>query len=89
MFGFDPKYAMFDITPLENQFILEYLPAARGDYVKVYLYGLMRCYHPEEDMNVDRMGHELNMTEEDVAAAFRRRVIRVERDTIVTTCKRT
>ena len=80
MFGFDTKYAMFDITPVENQFILEYLPAARGDYVKVYLYGLMRCYHPEEDMNLDRMSHELNMTQEDVINAFsyweRRRLVR-------------
>ena len=80
MFGFDTKYAMFDITPVENQFILEYLPAARGDYVKVYLYGLMRCYHPEEDMNLDRMSHELNMTREDVINAFgyweRRRLVR-------------
>ena len=80
MFGFDTKYAMFDITPVENQFILEYLPAAKGDYTKVYLYGLMRCYHPEEDMNLDRMCHELNMTEEQVTAAFgyweRRRLVR-------------
>lgn len=80
MFGFDAKYAMFDITPVENQFILEYLPAARGDYVKVYLYGLMRCYHPEEDMNLDRICHELNMTEDEVRAAFsyweRRRLVR-------------
>ena len=80
MFGFDTKYAMFDITPLENQFILEYLPAAKGDYVKVYLYGLMRCYHPEEDMNLDRMCHELNMTEENVLNAFgyweRKRLVR-------------
>ena len=80
MFGFDTKYAMFDITPVENQFILEYLPAARGDYVKVYLYGLMRCYHPEEDMNLDRMSHELNMTREDIINAFgyweRRRLVR-------------
>ena len=80
MFGFDTKYAMFDITPVENQFILEYLPAAKGDYVKVYLYGLMRCYHPEEDMNLDRMCHELNMTEDEVTAAFgyweRRRLVR-------------
>lgn len=79
MFGFDTKYAMFDITPVENQFILEYLPAAKGDYVKVYLYGLMRCYHPEEDMNLDRMCHELNMTEDTIRAAFsyweRRRLI--------------
>ena len=80
MFGFDPKYAMFDITPVANQFILEYLPAAKGDYVKVYLYGLMRCYHPEEEMNLDRMSHELGMTEENVMNAFayweRKRLVR-------------
>lgn len=71
MFGFDERFAMFDITPVENQFILEYLPGAKGDYVKVYLYGLMRCYHPEEDMSPARMSHELNMTEDEIAAAFR------------------
>ena len=71
MFGFDTKYAMFDVTPVENQFILEYLPAAKGDYVRVYLYGLMRCYHPEENMSLSRMCHELNMTEDQVTAAFR------------------
>ena len=80
MFGFDERYAMFDITPVENQYILEYLPEAKGDYVKVYLYGLMRCYHPEEDMSLGRMSRELNMTEEDVTAAFRywerRRLVR-------------
>lgn len=71
MFGFDERYSMFDVTPLENQFILEFLPEARGDYVKVYLYGLLRCYHPEADMNLDRMSHELGMTEDEIAAAFR------------------
>ena len=71
MFAFDERYAMFDVTPVENSFILEYLPDAKGDYVKVYLYGLMRCYHPEEDMSPARMSHELGMTEDDVAAAFR------------------
>ena len=71
MFGFDERYAMFDITPVENQFILEYLPKAKGDHVRVYLYGLMRCYHPEEDMSLERMSHELNMTEDEIQAAFR------------------
>ena len=79
MFRFDTKYAMFDITPVENQFILEYLPAAKGDYVRVYLYGLMRCYHSEEDMNLDRMSHELNITREEIISAFsyweRRRLV--------------
>ena len=80
MFGFDERYAMFDITPVENQFILEYLPNARGDYVKVYLYGLMCCYHPEKEMNLDTMCHELDMSEDDVQAAFsyweRRKLVR-------------
>lgn len=71
MFGFDDKYAMFDITPVQNQFIAEYLPHAKGDYVKVWLYGLMQCYHASEDLNPDTMAHELEMTEEDVLAAFR------------------
>ena len=26
----------FGVTPLDNIFILDYLPAAKGDYVKVY-----------------------------------------------------
>ena len=47
MFGFDERYAVFDVTPVDNQFILEYLPAAKGDYVKVYLYGLTQCCHPQ------------------------------------------
>jgi len=71
MFRFDERFAMFDITPVENQFILEYLPAAKGDYVKVYLYGLMYCYHPEKNINMDMICHELNMPEDDVMAAFR------------------
>ena len=71
MFGFDKQFAMFDVTPVENQYILELLPAAKGDYVKVYLYGLMYCYHPEESLSVDQIAHDLNMTAEDVLAAFR------------------
>lgn len=70
-FEFDDRFAMFDVTPVDNQFIQEYLPNAKGDYVRVYLYGLMRCYHPEEDMNIDRMSHELNMSDEDVLSAYR------------------
>ena len=69
MFGFDKQFAMFDVTPVENQYILELLPAAKGDYVKVYLYGLMYCYHPEESLSVDQIAHDLNMTAEDVLAS--------------------
>lgn len=71
MFGFDERYPVFDVTPVDNQFILEYLPGAKGDHVKVYLYGLTQCYHPQGDMDLERMTRELNMTMEDVQAAFR------------------
>ena len=70
-FAFDEQFAMFDITPVENQFILEYLPAAKGDYVKVYLYGLLCCYHPKKEMDLNTMGRELGMTEEEILAAYR------------------
>ena len=71
MFGFDDQYVMFGVTPLDNQFILEYMPTSKGDDVKVYLYGLVRCYHPLEDLSVKEISHELNMTEEAVLSAFR------------------
>ena len=79
-FAFDERYAMFDITPVENQFILEYLAGAKGDYVKVYLYGLLCCYHPRKEMDVANMSRELNLPEDVILAAFRywerRRIVR-------------
>lgn len=71
LFGFDEQFTLFGSTPLENQFILEYLPTANGDYVKVYLYGLLQCYHPAQDTSVTAMARELNLTEEEVMAAYR------------------
>ncbi|MBE5804301.1 MAG: hypothetical protein E7316_07300 [Clostridiales bacterium] len=61
---------MFDVTPVDNLFILEHMPGAQGDHVKVYLYGLMQCYHPQES-SIEKMGLELNMTEEEILAAYR------------------
>ena len=70
-FAFDERYAMFDVTPVENQFILEYLAGAKGDYVKVYLYGLLCCYHPRKEMDIASMSRELELTEDVILAAFR------------------
>jgi hypothetical protein len=61
---------MYDATPVENMFINEYLPRADGAFVKVYLYGLMRCYHPEENSSVAAIAKALNMREDDVLNAF-------------------
>lgn len=71
-FGFEEQYAMFDMTPVDNQFILEYLPAAKEDDLRVYLYGLMMCYHPQEEYSIAKMAQELHMSEEDVLACYRR-----------------
>ncbi len=71
MFGFDEQYPMFDVTPVSNQFILEYLPNATGDAVRVYLYGLMQCYHPEAAMSLEQMARELGMETEAVLTAYR------------------
>lgn len=59
------------MTPVENQFILEQLPGARGDYVKVYLYGLLYCYHPKEEADLDSMARDLDMTRDEIMAAYR------------------
>lgn len=71
MFSFEDQYTMFDVTPVDNLFILEHMPGAQGDHVKVYLYGLMQCYHPQKDTSIEQMGQYLNMTEEEILAAFR------------------
>lgn len=36
-------------TVVENSFITDYMPGADGTFVKVYLYGLMRCFEPGGD----------------------------------------
>lgn len=43
---FSPEAARREMTPVDNLFFLEYMPEADGMFVKVYLFGLMQCYHP-------------------------------------------
>ena len=71
IFSLDDKSVSFGTTPLDNQFILEYMPAAKGDYVKVYLYGLFQCMYPQEGFSMEQMRHDLAMPEEDILAAYR------------------
>ncbi|MGL4606991.1 MAG: DnaD domain protein [Eubacteriaceae bacterium] len=59
------------VTPLENIFINHYMPIARGDYVKVYLYGLKRCYNQELlPINNEDIAKDLNLLETDVKKAW-------------------
>lgn len=61
---------MFDVTPLENLFIEEYMLRAPGDYVKVYIYGLRLCYHPVGGATVTTISRALGLEEKTVLDAF-------------------
>lgn len=69
-FGFADKFAMFDVTPVENLFIQEYMLRADGDFVKVYLYGLMQCYHPSESTTLATVARDLGLEENRVEIAM-------------------
>ena len=71
MFDRDPKAMDFGVTCVENLFISEYLPAAKGEYVKVYLWGLFKSQHPDAHYGVREMAKELDMTVQQVESALR------------------
>ena len=56
-------------TKIENLFISEYLPDAPGDYVKVFLFGLM---HAQYDLTPNRseLAKLLKLSEEEIAEAW-------------------
>ncbi|MCL2544451.1 MAG: DnaD domain protein [Clostridia bacterium] len=68
--SFGENYALFDVTPVENMFLQEFMLRAPGNYVKVYLYGLMQCYHPAEAMSLTRMARDMDIAEDEVFQAF-------------------
>ena len=71
MFQLDPDAAAFGVTAIENRFFLDYLPAAKGDYVKVYLFGLFACQNKPDDYGLADMAQELNLSVPEVDAALR------------------
>ncbi|MCE5236247.1 MAG: DnaD domain protein [Eubacteriales bacterium] len=67
-FLFHRESALFLSTPVENLFLLEYMPQAPEGYVKAYLYGLALCYCralPGEDIAA-----ALQMSGQELAEAF-------------------
>lgn len=71
MFNQDESMSRLGATAVENLFIQEYLPAARGDYVKVYLYALYLSSHPREGLCAEEIAQELAMPVSDVEGALR------------------
>lgn len=66
---FSKDIGMYDVTPVENIFIDEFMVHAPGDYVKVYLYGLKLCYSQQE-MEPEAIASALNMETAAVHTAF-------------------
>lgn len=56
-------------TDVENIFINEYMPIAPGQYVKVFLYGLLYSQNHEE-LTAKQFAQQLQMTEKEVEKAW-------------------
>ena len=58
------------MTMVENTFIDRFMPAASGDFVKIYLY-LLRCVQEgNKDVTISQIADALNYTEADVKRAL-------------------
>ena len=71
MFERDGQALYFGVTPVENIFLTELMPSAKGDFVKVYLAALFHAGQPGEDTNVQELAGELQQTPAQVEAALR------------------
>ena len=68
--AFSRDGAMYDSTPIENMFLLEYLPTAPDGFLRVYLYARMLCTHPELGESLEDMARALRMDEDQVFTAM-------------------
>ena len=69
-FSFAEGSAMFDSTPIENLFLMDYLPVAPEGFLRVYLYARMLALHPELGGDLSETARALHMEEEAVFDAF-------------------
>ena len=69
-FSFAEGAAMFDSTPIENLFLLEYLPVAPEAFLRVYLYARVLALHPELGGDIKEMANALRMDEDVIYDAF-------------------
>ena len=58
-------------VPLPLEFINKYMISANATYVKVYLYGLGKCYEGENDISNEEIAQALDILETDVNKAWR------------------
>ena len=72
LFDADTAGVLWDSIALPNAFVIEYMPTAPENYVKVYIYGLLyaRFACAGEGLTVQALAKELGMEESDVFSAF-------------------
>ena len=58
-------------VPLPMEFINKYMISANATYVKVYLYGLAKCYEGAEDVSNAAIADALDILDTDVSKAWR------------------
>ncbi len=69
--NFGARWQLHGFCAVDDKFITEWMPDAKGEYVKVYLMGLYACSVPDERLSsVKAMAQTLSMTESQVTAAF-------------------
>ena len=68
--GFAKGAAVYDSTPIENTFLMEHLPTAPAQFLKVYLYARMLCLYPELGAGVADAAAMLRMDEDAVLDAM-------------------
>lgn len=69
-FSFAEGSAMFDSTPIENMFLLEYLSSAPETCLRVYLYARMLALHPELGGDMAETARFLRLDEDAVYKAL-------------------
>ena len=67
----DLQALYFGSMPVEHIFLTEYMPAARGDYVKVYLLCLYHSRMPKDETKVEDISRELGLDTAVVENALR------------------
>ena len=68
--SFSKDFKESGATLIDNAFISEYLPLAKGDAVRVYLYGLFLCQNPVFDHGLKDMAESLRLEEKEVLEYF-------------------
>lgn len=73
LFEFEDDGLDTGFTTVQNLFLTHFMPAAKGNYVKVYLAGLMRCYGSKNDQwaSAKTIAEEQRVSVDVVRAAWR------------------